>query len=117
MDIEAVVARRLAASTGVPAFVEMPPGDVDPGDLLLVTRTGGGGTYMEAAQIDVDCYSTKEGGRKRARELSELVKRAVPELDEEPDLFAPEVTGCYRQADPDTRRPRYVVQLQVWVCE
>lgn len=118
MDIEDVVARRLAASTGIPAFIEMPPGDSDPGDLVTVELTGGGGTYMDAATLDVDCWSTKAGGgRKRAREIAELVKRAVPDLEDEPNIFHPEVENVYRMNDPDTRRPRYVVQVQLWVCE
>ena len=118
MDVEAVVARRLAESTSIPAYVEMPPGDADPGDLLTVEQTGGGGGYMEPVTLDVDCWSTRDGGgRKRAKALAELVKAAVPDLDDEPNVFHPSVTNQYRMADPDTRRPRYVVQVELWVCE
>lgn len=118
MDIERVVAERLREATGLPAFLEMPGKGDDPGDLLTVEQTGGGGGYMEPVQLDVDCWSTKEGGgRKRAREISDLVMAAVPDLDEEPDVFHPEVVNRYRMNDPDTRRPRYVVSVSLWVCE
>lgn len=118
MDVEAVVARNLADLTGVPAFTEMPPGDADPGDLLVVEQTGGGGGFMEPVTLDVDCWSTREGGgRRRAKALAELVRAAVSDLDNEPSIFHPNVTNQYRMADPDTRRPRYVVQVELWVCE
>ena len=45
------------------------------------------------------------------------MKAAVCDLDEEPNVFHPEVTNCYRQNDPDTGRSRYIVQAQLWVCE
>lgn len=118
MDAEGVVAHRLMAATGIPSFVEMPDGEHDPGDLLCVEQVGGGGGYMEPVQLDVDCWSTREGGgRKRAKELAGLVKAAVPGLEDEPNIFHPVVTNQYRMADPDTRRPRYVVQVELWVCE
>lgn len=118
MDVEAVVARNLAGLTGIPTFTEMPPGDADPGDLLTVEQTGGGGGFMEPVALDVDCWSTREGGgRRRAKALAELVRAAVPDLDAEPAIFRPSVTNQYRMADPDTRRPRYVVQVELWVCE
>lgn len=118
MDVERVVAGRLAAATGVPAFLEMPAGSEDPGDLLTVEQTGGGGGYLQPVELDVDCWSTREGGgRRRARAIADAVAAAVPDLDEEPNVFHPQVTNRYRMNDPDTRRPRYVVQVELWVCE
>ena len=46
-----------------------------------------------------------------------LMGACVCDLDEEPNVFHPEVTNCYRQNDPDTGRSRYIVQAQLWVCE
>ena len=116
MDVEAVVARRLAGSTGVPAYVEVPADASD--EFLCVEQTGGGGGFLEPVQLDVDCWAEKrKGGRKRARAVAELVRDAVADLDDEPNLFHPTVETFYRQADPDTGRPRYVVGVQVWVCE
>lgn len=118
MDVERAVALRLARSTGVPAFPEMPDGEGDPGDLLTVEQTGGGAGFLDPVQLDIDCWSTKAGGgRRRARAIAEAVKAAVADLDEEPNLFNPKVENVYRMNDPDTRRPRYVVQASVWVCE
>lgn len=116
MDVERVVAGRLSASTGVPAFLEMPEGSEDPGDLITVELTGGGGNLLEACLIDVDCWSTGKD-RRRAREIAEAVSAAVCDLDEEPNIFHPVVTNRYRMNDPDTRRPRYVVQVELYVCE
>lgn len=118
MDIERVVAERLMEETGIPAFLEMPERDEDPGDLITVMRTGGGGSYMETVQVDVDCWSTKKGGgRKRAKQIADLVRAAALDLDEEPNIFHPRPVNTYRDNDPDTRRPRYVVQIELWVCE
>lgn len=112
MDVEAVVARGLRDATGVQAFLEV-PGDT-PDEFLTVEQTGGGGSFLEPAQLDIDCYGPT---RKRARAVARLVEAAVPDLDEEPNLFHPTVENCYRMNDPDTGRHRYVVQAQVWVCE
>lgn len=114
MDIEAAVARRIAKATGVPAYPEVPKDA--PGSFTTVERIGGGGSYMEPAQLAVDCWAGKKQ-RKAAQALSEKVKAAVYDLDEDPNIFNPEVTNCYRQNDPDTGRSRYIVQIQVWVCE
>lgn len=118
MDVERAVARFLMGSTGIRAFLEMPTEGEDPGDLMTVEQTGGGGTFLEPVQLDIDCWSTKSGGgRRRAREIARAVEAAVPDLDEIPDVFGPKVENTYRMADPDTRRPRYVVQASLWLCE
>lgn len=114
MDIEAAVARRIAKATGVPAYTEVPKDA--PGSFATVERIGGGGSYMESVQLAIDCLAGKKQ-RKAAQALSERVKAAVYGLDEEPNVFHPEVTNTYRQNDPDTGRSRYIVQAQVWVCE
>lgn len=116
MDVEAVVARRISAATGIPAFLEMPSAENDPGELVTVEQTGGGGGYMEPVMLDIDCWSGKKQ-RKRAKAIAELVLKAVPDLDDEPDIFSPKVENVYRMNDPDTGRSRYVVQISLWVCE
>lgn len=114
MDVEAVVARRLSEAVGVPAYLEVPEGA--PNSFISVERLGGGGSMFEPVQLAVDCWAGKKQ-RKAAQALSEKVKAAVYDLDEEPNVFHPEVTNCYRQNDPDTGRSRYIVQAQLWVCE
>lgn len=114
MDIEAAVARRIAKATGVPAYTEVPKDA--PGSFATVERIGGGGSYIEPVQLAIDCWAGKKQ-RKAAQALSERVKAAVYGLDDEPNVFHPEVTNTYRQNDPDTGRSRYIVQAQVWVCE
>lgn len=114
MDIEATVARRLSAAVGVPAFLEVP--ESAPDGFVTVERIGGGGSMFEPCQLAVDCWAKKKQ-RKQALALSEKVKAAAYGLDEEPNVFHPEVTNCYRQNDPDTGRSRYIVQIQLWVCE
>lgn len=112
MDVEAVVARRLAAATGVDAYLEVP--EDTPDELITVEQTGGGGGFLDPVQLDVDCWAKT---RKRARKLASAVQSAVPLLEEEPNIFHPTVENLYRMADPDTGRPRYVVGIQVWICE
>lgn len=112
MDVEAVVARRLKAATGLPAYLEVPKDAPD--EFITVEQTGGGGGFLDPAQLDVDCWAQT---RKRAKAMAEVVKVAVPDLDEEPNVFHPTVENCYRMPDPDTGRPRYVVGIQVWICE
>lgn len=114
MDIEAVVARRLSKAMGVPAYLEVP--ERAPDGFITVERLGGGGSMFEPVQLAVDCWAGRKR-RKAAQALSERVKAAVCDLDEEPNVFHPEVTNCYRQNDPDTGRSRYIVQAQLWVCE
>ena len=114
MDVEAVVARRLAQAVGAPGCVEVP--ERPPDSFISVELRGGGGSLLEPCQLAVDCWAKKKE-RKRARALAEAVKAAVCDLGEEPNIFSPEVTNCYRQNDPDTGRSRYIVQIQVWVCE
>ena len=114
MDVEAVVARRLAQAVGVPGCVEVP--ERFPDSFISVERLGGGGSMFEPVQLAVDCWAGKKQ-RKAAQALSEKVKAAAADLDEEPNIFNPDVTNCYRQNDPDTGRSRYIVQIQVWVCE
>lgn len=114
MDIEAVVARRLSEAVGVPGRVEV-TADA-PESFISVERLGGGGSMFEPVQLAVDCWAGKKQ-RKVAQALSERVKAAVCDLDEEPNFFHPEVTNCYRQNDPDTGRSRYIVQAQLWFCE
>ena len=114
MDVEAVVARRLSKAVGVPGRVEVAADT--PESFISVERLGGGGSMFEPVQLAVDCWAGKKQ-RKAAQALSEKVKASVYDLDEEPNIFNPEVTNCYRQNDPDTGRSRYIVQIQVWVCE
>lgn len=114
MDVEAVVARRLSKAVGVPGRVEV--AENTPERFISVERLGGGGSMFEPVQLAVDCWAGKRQ-RKAAQALSEKVKAAVCDLDEEPNVFHPEVTNCYRQNDPDTGRSRYIVQAQLWVCE
>lgn len=116
MDVEAVVARRLREATGIAAYLEVPA--ETPVEFLAVEQTGGGGGLLDPVQLDVDCWSSKgKGGRKRAKAMADAVMAAVPDLDEETNIFHPTVENCYRMPDPDTGRPRYVVGVQVWVCE
>ncbi|MEF2856052.1 MAG: hypothetical protein U0N89_05510 [Collinsella intestinalis] len=98
----------------MPAYTEVPKDA--PGSFATVERIGGGGSYMEPVQLAIDCWAGKKQ-RKAAQALSERVKAAVYGLDDEPNVFHPEVTNTYRQNDPDTGRSRYIVQAQVWVCE
>lgn len=115
MDVEAAVARRLAQAAGVPGCLEVP--EEMPDSFISVEQIGGGGSMFEPCRLAVDCWARKKE-RKKARALAESVAAAVADLDEEANFFHPEVdespTG---ENDPDTGRSRYIVQIQIWVCE
>lgn len=117
MDVEAVVASWLSGHCGIPAFLEMPPEDNDPGELITVERTGGGGGFLEPVMLDVDCWGAAKKERKRARAVADAIASAVPDLDGIPNVFGPKVENVYRMNDPDTERSRYVVSVSLWVCE
>lgn len=112
MDVEEAVARRIGAAVGLPAYLDVP--EDSPEEFVTVEQTGGGGTYMDAVRLDVDCWAKT---RKRAKAVSALVQASVADLDDEPNVFNPRVENVYRMNDPDTGRPRYVVSLSLWVCE
>lgn len=112
MDIEAVVARFLKDEIVLPTYLDVPA--ETPEEFLTVEQTGGGGGFLEPAQLDVDCWADT---RKRAKAIAELVQSCVIDLDDEPNLFSPSVTNVYKMPDPDTGKPRYVVQVEVWICE
>lgn len=112
MDVEEAVARRIGSAVGLPAYLDVPK-DM-PDAFVTVEQTGGGGTYMEAVSLDIDCWA---GTRKLAKALSALVAAAVPDLDDIPNVFGPSVENVYRMNDPDTGHPRYVVSVSLWVCE
>lgn len=116
-DLEAAVAAFLMSQTGVQAYVEKPGKDVKavPTDYLVITQTGGGSNLFDQVQLDVDCYAPKKR-RKRAKATATAVCAAAADLGELPNVFNPSVTNVYRQNDPDTGEARYVVQLEVYVC-
>lgn len=113
MDIEAVVARFLAGAVGVQAYLEKPTDT--PEQYVIVEQTGGGSNLFDAASLDIDCYAPKKQ-RKKAKALAAAVCAAIQDLDEVANLYHPDVTNVYRQNDPDTGEARYVVQLEVYVC-
>ncbi len=115
-DIEAEVARALCEATGYDAFLEIPADH--PAQLITVEQTGGGGGFLVPVALDVDCWAAEgKGGRKSAKAVAEAVKAAVPGLDSITNVFHPEVENSYRSPDPDTKRMRYVVQVELWLCE
>lgn len=114
MDIEATVARRISKAVGVPAYLGVPQDA--PQSFVCVEQTGGYGDMLRISTVDIDCWAGRLE-RKQARTLADRVCAAVPDLDEEPNIFGPEVTNVYRQNDPDTGRARYVVQVQLRTCE
>lgn len=114
MDVEAAVARRLAQAAGVPGCLEVP--EEMPDSFISVEQIGGGSSMFEPCRLAVDCWAKKKE-RKKARALAESVAAAVADLDEEANFFHPEVTNFYRENDSDTGRSRYIVQIQIWVCE
>lgn len=112
MDVEAVVARRLAASTGVPARLEVP--EDSSGEFITVELTREDAGFVSTASLAVQAWAPT---RKRAREIILAAAAAVPDLEDEPGIFHPEVGGCYRFPDPDARRERYQATVSLSICE
>lgn len=114
MDIEAVIGLFLKRATGYPAYLEK-PSDA-PEEYIVVTQTGGGANMFDQVRFDVDCYAPKKQ-RKRAKATALAVCAAICDLDEDENLFQPEVENMYRQNDPDTGEARYIVQGTVYACD
>lgn len=113
MDIERTVAERLAASTGIRAFLEV-PGE-RPDEFLTVEMTGGSGDrFIRGASLAVQSWAKT---RRRAAEVSRLVVAAVPGLVEEPNIFRAAANGSYRWPDPDSRQHRYQTNVEITICE
>lgn len=112
MDIEEVVGKFLLDKTGIKTYLDVPT--KKPEEFLSVEQTGGGGMFLEPAQLDIDCWAET---RKRAKTISKLVQAVIIDLDDEANLFHPTVENVYRMNDPDSGKPRYVVSIQVWICE
>lgn len=114
MDVEAVVARALAAALDVPAYLEVPSGPPD--RYIVVEQVGGGSSFADPVALDVDCWAGKLA-RRDAATLAARVRDAIPDLAEEPNIFGPKPTNIYRSNDPETGRSRYTVQLELRLCE
>lgn len=115
MDIEAVVAQRLKDETGIDAFLNVPKDT--PQEFLTVTLTAGGGRFYRNCSLDVDVWGADEFSRPRVQELADLVIQAIPQLEAETNIFHPQFTNCYREYDADSGRAKYVVQIELGVCE
>lgn len=122
MDTETVIGLFLQGATGYPAYLEKPGLDLDdrgeavPDEYIVVTQTGGGANMFDQVRFDVDCYAPKKQ-RKRAKATALAVCAAICDLDEDENLFQPEVENMYRQNDPDTGEARYIVQGTVYACD
>ena len=116
MDVEQTVARRLMEDTGIQAFLTVP--ENTPDEFLVVTQTmRTGGRFNPVFSLDVDVWGKDEHARARAHEMAQKVIDAVNDLDTEQNIFAPQTTNVYRDPDADTGRMRYIVQIEVTVCE
>lgn len=114
-DIERSVAKYLLDETGIQAYIEVPQEPAD--EYLSVELTGSSGNPWNATyHMDIDCVAGQDQ-RRRARELAYRVQRACHDLDTLPCVFNPTVSNIYRMNDPDTRRSRYVVQLDFVLCD
>ena len=112
MDTEAVVARRLAKSTGLTARLEVPSDNS--GEFITVELTGEGSGFVAPATLAVQTWADT---RKRAREMMQAVVAAVPDLEDEDNIFHPVAESTYRFPDPDTRRARYQTTVSLNICE
>lgn len=112
MDIEAVVARRLAEATGLPARLEVPADNS--GEFITVELLGEDSGFVSRGRLAVQTWADT---RKRAREMMQAVTSAVPALESEPNIFHPVAESTYRFPDPDTRRARYQTTVSLNICE
>lgn len=113
MEVERVVAERLAELVGVPAVLEVP--DERPAEMISVELTGSSGTrHLRQVTLAVQSWAQT---RRRAAEIAAAVERAVPDLADVPDIMGATVAGTYRWPDPDSRQPRYQSTVELTVCE
>lgn len=116
MDVEQTVAKRLMDKTGIQAFLSVP--ENTPDEFIVVQQTAQtGGRFNPLHSLDVDVWGKDEHARKRAHDLAQQIIDAAPDLDEEPNIFSPQVTNVYRDPDADSGRVRYIVQIELNTCE
>lgn len=115
MDIEAVVARKLASECDIEAFLNVQKNTPD--EFLTVTLTGDGGWIYRTCSLDVDVWGKDENARKQVCELAQRIISAIPSLEDETNLFHPQFENAYREYDADSGRAKYVIQIEVGICE
>ncbi len=116
MDVEKVVTKTIKKITGIEGYLAVPTNT--PCEFFTVTLTSGGGSrFMDECSLDVDVWASDENSRARARSMAETIIAAAYELDEIENIFSPKVTNVYYSPDADTRRARYVVQVECNICE
>lgn len=111
MDVESVVCRALTGSCGFPCYHEVPP---DPPAEFAVAVRRGGGDVAAGIEAPTLVVSLRANTRKRAAAMSaeaKAVLRRLPVTD--PLVMGCEVTGDYREDDPDTGQPRYKLAVTV----
>lgn len=112
VDIERLVASRLASKLGVPAYVEVP--DPRPDEFVSVELTGGGEGDVCDPNVTVQAWAAT---RIRARELIRLAALALVDMTDETEVFGANVTDGYRYPDPDSRQARYQLIATIYTCE
>lgn len=116
MDVEKVIARKLKDDTGIAGYMSVP--NNAPDDFFTITLTSEGGTqFIRECSLDIDIWSKDEYSRACASKLSKKIGLAIYDLDTVENIFNPKITNLYYSPDADTRRSRYVMQIECYICE
>lgn len=111
MDVESVVCRAVTDRCGFPCYHEVP---ADPPAEFAVAVRRGGGDVAGCIEAPTLVVSFRAATRKRAASMSAAAKdvlRRLPVTD--PLVMGCEITGDYREDDPDTGQPRYKLAVTV----
>ena len=112
-DIERTVAARLMAETGIKAVLEVPGSRHE--EFISVELVGSTGSrFTQRRMLAVQSWAKT---RRRAAEIARMVERAIPALEDEPEVFGPVATSTYRFPDPDSGQERYQTNAELTVCE
>lgn len=109
-DVLADLVAWLPARLGVPCSASVPASAPD--EFVTLERTGGGsGIGVDRPNLAVQCWSSTQAG---AYTLALAAREALLQCWESlPQVCSVTVGGIYGFPDPDSRRPRY--QLDVYM--
>lgn len=107
-DVISALAKWLPGRVGVECRASRP--NPAPDELVTVERTGGErGVGVDRPSLAVQCWSTSDAGAYTlALATAEAIAASWQDL---PEVCSATVGSIYRFPDPDTRRPRYQIDV------
>ena len=109
MTIEYTVLNYLISKMDIPVYMEEPSGNDE--TYILIEKTGS----SEENKIYTAIFAIQSYGRtmEQAIDLNELVKKAMEEFNDSPDIFSCDLNSDYNFTDTETKRYRYQAVFEI----